>query len=77
MGSHQLNSLIKMANQIADNNSHVGGSDDIANLVANHIQKFWSRTMKEEIIRYQKSNGDALNSTAQKAIEKLTFATAN
>lgn len=76
MGSHQLNSLIKMANQIADNNTHVGSSDDIANQVANHIQKFWSRSMKKEISQYQQSNGDALSPTAKKAIEKLAFKTA-
>jgi len=66
-----------MANQIADNNTHVGSSEDIADQVANHIQKFWSRAMKKEIIQYQQSNGDALNPTAHKAIEKLASVTAH
>ena len=72
MGSHQLQSLIKMANQIADNNTHTGTSDDVASLVTNHIQKFWSRGMKQQIIEYQSNGGESLNPIASKAVNNLT-----
>ena len=46
--SSQLDSLIRMVNQIAANNTHRG--DTAAEYVHTHLKKFWARSMKRQII---------------------------
>ncbi|MEH6577827.1 MAG: formate dehydrogenase subunit delta [Amphritea sp.] len=68
MGNHQLASLIKMANQIASNNTHIGDETEAAEMVANHLSKFWARSMKQQIIEYKESDGSELLPVASLAI---------
>ena len=68
MGNHQLNSLIKMANQIAENNTHIGDETAEAEMVANHLTKFWARSMKAQIKEYLESDGSELLPIAKKAV---------
>lgn len=71
--SHQLNSLIRMANQIAANNNHKGDQDEVAAIVANHLKKFWARPMKQQIIAYcqEHSNDSELSAIATLAVKQL------
>ncbi|MDO6561950.1 formate dehydrogenase subunit delta [Amphritea sp. 1_MG-2023] len=71
MGNHQLTSLIRMANQIAANNTHIGDEIAEAEMVANHMTKFWARTMKVEIKAYLQQDGSELLPIAQKAVSLL------
>ena len=71
MGNHQLNSLIKMINQIASNQNHVDEAT-AAETVSGHIQKFWSRGMKEQICDYLENDGAELSDTAKLSVQKLT-----
>jgi formate dehydrogenase subunit delta len=71
MSATELDHLIKMINQIADNIA-IGDDDAItAPQVTNHINKFWARTMKKKIIAYADSDGDQLNSVAKIAVSQL------
>ena len=63
--SDELQQLIRMANQIADNIGPKGESDSNAKKMAEHIGKFWARPMREKICA---DNVNELNDTAQKAI---------
>lgn len=71
MGTHQLTSLIKMANQIAANNTHIGDKAAEAEMVANHLNKFWARPMKEQIKDYLSNDGGELSPVAQLAVKQL------
>lgn len=71
MGSHQLASLIRMANQIADNNRHVGDDAAVAQVVSNHLSRFWARSMKQQIQAYLKAGGDELSPVVRVAIAQL------
>ncbi|WP_261844424.1 formate dehydrogenase subunit delta [Aliamphritea ceti] len=71
MGNATLSSLIKMVNQIADNNVHVGTADDAAAAVASHITRFWARPMKQQINAYLSEGGEELNDIARLAVTQL------
>ncbi len=66
-----LNRLVKMANDIAVNNAHADSIDAEAQLIANHIRRFWPRAMKDDIARYVRSGGRELLPSAQRAVELL------
>lgn len=70
MSHNQLDSLIRMINQIAANNGAYQ-SDDAAQRVANHVKRFWARSMKQLIIAHNRSGGDGLSPVARLAVEKL------
>lgn len=71
MGSHQLASLIRMANQIAENNRHVGDDAAVAQVVSGHLNRFWARSMKQQIQAYLEAGGEELNPAARVAIAQL------
>lgn len=74
MTATELDHLIKMINQIADNIAI--GDDEVATApkVAEHILRFWARPMKQKIIRYADDDGGELNTTAKLAIALLEVA---
>lgn len=71
MGNHQLTSLIRMANQIAANNTHIGDDHAEAAMVADHMTKFWARTMKAQIREYLEQDGSELLPIAKQAVLML------
>ena len=71
MSATELDHLIKMINQIADNIA-IGDSDAVtAPKVADHIRRFWARSMKEKIIDYAACDGEQLNAVAKIAVSQL------
>ncbi len=69
--SAELDHLIKMINQIADNIA-IGESDEVAiPRVADHVQRFWARPMKEAITHYAESDGVGLRPAAKAALSLL------
>lgn len=71
MSHSQLEQLITMANQIADNNTHHDSEEDSVRFIAHHIKSFWARSMKHELIEYAQNDGSQLNALALKATLEL------
>lgn len=69
MSHDQLGSLIRMANQIATNNVHYG--DEAVSRISLHLQRFWARSMKRQIIDYLEADGSHLTPLARQAVERL------
>ena len=71
MSATELDHLIKMANQIADNIA-IGDTDTVtAPKVAHHLKLFWAPPMKEQIIEYAAKDGERLNAIAKIAVSQL------
>ena len=60
--------LVKMANQIADNFSF---HDDAVERTAEHLQRFWAPSLRRRIIDFEAAGGDGLNAVAQAAVRHL------
>lgn len=71
MSDQQLNNLIKMIDQIIANNLHHGGDDKVTDVAADHLHKFWARSMKQQVIAYAHSEQAELAPLARGTIEKL------
>lgn len=72
MSRTQLQGLIEMANQIAAN-IKPGCPDDesAADKVANHLRKFWARSMKQQIAEYAQQDGSELSAVTRLAVQRL------
>ncbi len=71
MSHSQLDQLVSMANQIANNNAHQGDETVVVNFVASHLKRFWARSMKQQIIDYSQTADNNLNHIAAKAVAEL------
>tara|TARA_Y100000768_G_C23590038_1_gene501147 strand:+ start:206 stop:457 length:252 start_codon:yes stop_codon:yes gene_type:complete len=62
--------LIYMANQISN---YFGSYPEKKAIISttNHINKYWDKRMKKEIILYVENNGDGLSSVALNAVNNL------
>ncbi|NWO54953.1 formate dehydrogenase subunit delta [Chromohalobacter israelensis] len=69
MSDQQLRHLIHMVNQIAAN--QYGDPSTAAQRVTTHLQKFWARSMKAQIIDYLDSDGAELSPVAREAVADL------
>ena len=67
MEDRELNHLIAMINQIADN-LVTGDTVHSAEKVADHINRFWARSMKQQIIHYAEHDGRLLHPVARQAV---------
>lgn len=71
MSDIELEHLIKMLNQIADNVA-LGEADElIAPRVADHVTRFWAASMKQKLMQYADSDGDKLQPAAKQALVLL------
>ncbi len=69
--SSELDHLIKMINQITSNIA-IGESDEVTSeKVADHIRRFWAKSMKQQIIAYADEGGDELQPAAMAAVQRL------
>lgn len=66
-----VNKLVRMANQIAANCDAGLDQGKAAAAVADHLRRFWSPTMKREIVEYRKQGGTGLSDIADKAVAEL------
>lgn len=71
MSGQQLNNLIKMLDQIIANNRHHADDDKVTDVAADHLQKFWARSMKQQVIAYANDNPSELSGLARQTVEKL------
>lgn len=63
--------LIKMANEIALNLAV--GTDEVqaASRTAEHLRRFWTREMQQQLLSYQDSGGGGLSAVAASAMQQL------
>jgi formate dehydrogenase subunit delta len=69
--STELQRLIDMANQISTNLALQGCEEEAVEKVANHIKRFWARSMKDQVIEYSQQEENDLLPLTQKAITLL------
>ncbi len=72
MSDQQLQQLIKMINQIGANNLHHDNDDEAADMVAQHLKKFWAPSMREQLAQYAANDGEGLSPVSRLAVAKLT-----
>ena len=60
MSGGQINHLIKMANQIALNMAAWGDEAEVAAKTSEHIEKFWTRAMREQLLDFWRADGEEL-----------------
>ncbi|PCM44195.1 formate dehydrogenase subunit delta [Marinobacter sp. ANT_B65] len=71
MKDQELNNLIKMLDQIIANNLHHGDDDKVAGVAADHLHKFWARSMKQQIIACADGTSPELSALARLTIARL------
>jgi len=62
--------MVHMANQIALNFASYPHDDAVAS-VADHLQRFWERRMRQQIIQYVAQGGKGLHALALEAVKRL------
>jgi len=67
----EVERLVKMANQIADNLSF---HDDAVERVADHLQRFWAPSMRGKLADYAATGGAGLKPVVRDAIKRLDSA---
>ena len=65
-----VSKLVRMANQIADN-FYTGDKPAAVAGVLDHITRFWSLDMKQQIIAHVRKGATGLNEIADAAIREL------
>jgi formate dehydrogenase subunit delta len=70
VSSDGSNKLVRMANQIADNFDYGDRTRAVAG-VLDHLVRFWTPDMKQEIIEQQQSGDLGLNEIAAEAVRDL------
>ena len=64
----EIDQLIKMANQIADNFSF---HEDAVDRLADHLQRFWAPSMRKKLIELMESGDDGLKPDVIAAVKRL------
>ena len=71
MSEFKIDRLVSMANQIALNLQACGSEEQVAVMVAEHLEKFWSPPMKKLIVDQLAESDTGLTSIARLAVSKL------
>ncbi len=75
MSEQLLNNLIRMLDQIIANNLHHGDDEQVALVAADHLHKFWARSMKQQILAFAEENPEQLSAVARLTLKKLETGT--
>ena len=65
---HELDRLVKMANQIADN---FEVHDDVIERTADHLRRFWAPSMRQSLLDYVREGGAELDAVVVAAASRL------
>ena len=60
MSARQVDHLVTMANQIALNMAAWGDEAAVAGKTGEHIEKFWTRAMREQLLDFWRAGGEGL-----------------
>jgi formate dehydrogenase subunit delta len=69
MTENELNHLIKMLNQIAENLAQGDEEKVVSERVADHMRRFWSPSMKQSIAAYLEADGSDLSANSRQAVK--------
>jgi formate dehydrogenase subunit delta len=72
MSVRQIEHLVKMANQIALNLTAGGDKEAEAKRVWEHIEKFWTPAMREELLSYWQQGGEGVSPEVSRALFSQT-----
>ena len=61
MSGQQIDHLVKMANQIALNFGERRNLSEAAHKTAEHLKKFWTPDMRQQLATYAEEDGEALS----------------
>lgn len=64
----EIDQLVKMANQIADNFSF---QEDTVDRLADHLRRFWAPSMRQKLIELLEAGGDGLKPDVIAAVQRL------
>ena len=64
----EIDQLVKMANQIADNFSF---HEDAVDRLADHLQRFWAPSMRKKLTEFLEAGGDGLKPDVIAAVKRL------
>ena len=64
----EIDQLIKMANQIADNFSF---HEDAVDRLADHLRRFWAPAMRKKLIEFREAGGEGLKPDVIAAVQRL------
>ena len=67
----EIEHLVKMANQIADNFSFHGDAEE---RTADHLRRFWAPSMIQQLAEYSSGGGSGLQPVLQRALQQLAEA---
>jgi formate dehydrogenase subunit delta len=67
----EIDHLVKMANQIAENFSFHGDADE---RTADHLRRFWAPSMRQRLVEYSSGGGGGLQPVLQRALQQLAEA---
>lgn len=67
----EVEQLVKMANQIAENFSF---HDDAVERITDHLQRFWAPSMQKKLIESGRLEGTELKPAAREALRRLESA---
>ena len=70
-GNHlmqEVEQLVKMANQIAENFSF---HDDVVERTTDHLKRFWAPSMQKKLMEFEKAGGAKLIPAAREALKHL------
>ena len=65
---HDVEQLVKMANQIADN---LDFHEDAVERIADHLARFWAPSMQRNLIEYDSAHKLELRPAAREALKRL------
>jgi len=66
--TQEIERLVKMANQIAEN---LVFHDDAVDRVADHLQRFWAPSMRQKIAEKEAAGDSGLNPVARAAVQRM------
>ena len=64
----EIDQLVKMSNQIADNFSF---HEDAVDRLADHLQRFWAPSMRKKLTDFLEAGGDGLKPDVIAAVKRL------
>jgi formate dehydrogenase subunit delta len=64
----EIDQLVKMANQIADNFSF---HDDAVDRLVDHLQRFWAPSMRQKLIEFVDAGGGGVKPVVVEATRRL------
>ncbi len=70
--SQQRDHLVRMANQIAANVAGGGDIETTARRVADHLCRFWTSDMCNQLVEYRSESDSELSAAVVKALELLS-----